>query len=331
MLSTNTKIYHYIHFNKRHLKLPRIYIAVLKLLMLVLATQQSSAQDWVYAGQVNFGATIYFTRGHAQKFPGIRFSGAFSATARRGDFMVNYSPSISIYTKTIGANLNPLVGDWQIDFANSFGVGAEWGSEVNYRKLSRTIHNGDFYNVVSSRSGLLLASTNFILNNHKRNQILGSVNATFGNVSINYYNDGPPFDFLGLSDNFDRYWTGGFSVIAHNKKGYNSAEISFDQFTGYIPLLYEVAGKLGINIPLYDEAGKKKVSNFNTSAYSVRINFDERFGVNVGVVGSLKFGERYWGLQEIIHILGHYPMHPNNDDNRFFFGGNYTQSKNVRL
>ena len=297
----------------------------------VLLFEFSDAQDWKYQGQVNFGCNLYLTRGPAQKFPGARFFGAFSAAARHGDFIATYSPSISIYTKTIGANLNPLVGDWQIDFTNSFMFGLEWGKNGDYYKYSRSIHNGDFYNVVSNRNGLFLAGTNFILNNHKRNQIVGSLNATFGNVSINYYNDGPPFDFLGLSDNFDRYWTGGFAVIAHNKKGYNTVEFSFDQFTGYIPLLYEIAGKLGINIPLYDEPNKKQVSNFNTSAYSLKVNFDHRFGINAGVVGSLKFKNKYWGLQEIIHILGHYPMHPNNDGNRFFLGGNYIQIQHVKL
>ncbi len=306
-----------------------------KLLLVYCLTFISSfckaQSNWKYQGQVNFGCNLYLTRGPAQKFPGVRFFGAFNAAARHGDLLISYSPSVSLYTKTIGANLNPLVGDWQIDFTNSFIVGAEWGKHGSYHKFTRTIHNGDFYNLVSNRGGQMLAGTNIILNNHKRNQFLGSINATFGDISVNYYNDGPPFDFFGLADNFDRYWTGGFAVLLHNQKGYNTAEFGFDQFTGYIPLLYELTGKLGMNIPLYDESDKKKPSNFNTSAYSLRINFDQRFGINAGVVGSLKFGDKYYGLQEIIHILGHYPMHPNNDGNRFFYGGSYNQYTNVKL
>ncbi|MBC7829151.1 MAG: hypothetical protein H7122_15485 [Chitinophagaceae bacterium] len=304
----------------------------LTILILILSLQICEAQkNWQYNGQVNFGCNLFLTRGHAQKFPGIRFFGAFIATAIHGDLIASYGPSLSIYTKTIGANLNPLVGDWQVDFTNSFAVGLQWGEREDYYKFSRTIHNGDFYNLVSARNGLAMVGTNFIVNSHKRNQIVGSINATFGNVSINYYNDGPPFDFLGLSDNFDRYWTGGFAVLVHSKKGYNTVEFSFDQFTGYIPLLYELTGKLGLNIPLYDRPDKKGINNFNTSAYSLKVNFDQRFGINAGVIGSLKFGNRYYGLQEIIHILGKYPMHPNNDDNRFFFGGNYNQFHNVKL
>ena len=266
-----------------------------------------------------------------KNFPACVFFGAIVTRANRGDLALTYSPALSIYTKTIGANLNPLVGDWQIDFTNTITVGIQWGKQTEYSKFTRTIHNGDYYNLVTNRAGQVLLGTNFILNNHKRHQILGSINATFGNVSINYYNDGPPFDFLGLADNFDRYWTGGFALLVHDKKGYNAVEFSFDQFTGYIPLLYELTGKLGMNIPLYDTPDKNRVNNFNTSSYNLKVNFDQRFGINAGVVGSLKFGNRYYGLQEIIHILGHYPMHPNNDDNRFFFGGNYNQFRNVKL
>lgn len=309
------------------IKKPLVFLCFFFLLCFFCEAQKS----WKYQGQTNFGCNLFLTRGPAQKFPGIRFFGAFSATTRHGDFLLTYAPSISVYTKTIGANLNPLVGDWQIDFANSFGIGAEWGKQVNYNKFNRTIHNGDFYNILSNRNGLALLATNFILNNHNRNQIIGSLNATVGNVSVNYYNDGPPFDAIGLADNFDRYWTGGFAILVHNKKGYNTAEFSFDQFTGYVPLLYELACKLGINIPLYDKPNKKKVYNFNTLAYSLRVNFDQRVGVNAGIIGSLKFGKKYWGLQEIIHIIGHYPMHPNNDGNRFFFGGSYNQYNHVKL
>ncbi|MBX3257001.1 MAG: hypothetical protein KF862_22885 [Chitinophagaceae bacterium] len=297
----------------------------------VMFMEACPAQEkWRYSGQVNFGCNLFFVRGKAQNFPGFRIFGAFTAAANRGDFILSYGPAVSIYTKTIGANLNPLVGDWQIDFTNSFSLGFEWGRRVDYMKFTRSMHNGDYYNIFSNRQGSLLLSTNFILNSHRRNQVTGAVNATIGNVSILYYNDGPPFDVLGLGDGFDRYWTGGGSVMLHSKKNYNIAELNFDQFTGYIPLLYELTGLLGMNVPLYDAPVRKKAYNFNTSAYSLKVNFDQRFGCTVGIMGSLKSkGGRYWGVQEIIHVLGHYPLHPNNDDNRLFFGGNYNQFQHV--
>ncbi len=293
-----------------------------------------SAQDnWRYRAQVNFGCNLFFMRGPGQNFPGLRVFGAFTAVANRGDFMLSYGPSVSIYTKTIGANLNPLVGDWQIDFTNNFNIGFEWGKHLDYNKFSRTLHNGDYYNIFTNRAGMLMLGTNFVLNNHKRNQIVGSLNGTIGNISFNYYNDGPPFNLTGTGDGFDRYWTGGGAILYHSRKNFNYAEIAFDQFTGYIPLLYELTSLLGMNVPLYDTPDKSKVYNFNTSAYSLKVNFDQGFGINTGVVGSLKDikRDRYWGIQEIIHIMLGYPLHPNDDGNRFFIGGTYNQLHNVKF
>lgn len=305
-------------------------IAIITVVFCTIVAGSAAQEKWRYRGQVNFGCNLFFSRGKQHNFPGLRFYGAFTAAVNRGDFVISYGPSVSVYTKTIGANLNPLVGDWQVDFINSLSLGLEWGNHLDYTKFARTMHNGDYYNVFSNRQGSFLVSSNFILNSHRRNQVTGSINANIGNVSILYYNDGPPFDMLGLGDGFDRYWTGGGSVMLHGKKNYNIAELNFDQFTGYIPLLYELTGLLGMNIPLYDGALDKKAYNFNTSAYSVKVNFDQRFGFTAGVMGSLKTKSgRYWGVQEIIHVLGHYPLHPNGDENRFFFGGSYNQFHHV--
>ncbi len=293
----------------------------------------SGQSKYVYTGQFNFGCNIFLNYSKAQKFPGLRVFTAFGAAVTRGDLFINYGPSLSVYTKSIGANLNPLVGDWQIDFGHSITAGVLWGKVTDYTKYTRTIHTGDFYNLAHNRAGNFLLSTNFILNNHKRHQIVGSVNATFDKVSINYYNDGTPFQTMGLSDGFDRYWTGGGSIIIHNKKGYNTAELSFDQFTGYVPLLYELSGLLGINVPLYDDPENKKSKyNFNTAAYNLRINTDKNFGVNIGVIGSLvdKKG-KLWGVQDIIHLKLKHPMHPNNDGNRFFIGASYNNFNHVKL
>lgn len=310
------------------------YISALAAMLCCWMPFTGAAQDgWRYRGQVNFGCNLFFMRGPGQNFPGLRVFGAFTATANHGDFLLSYGPSLSVYTKTIGANLNPLVGDWQIDFTNSFNIGLEWGRHLDYNKFSRTIHNGDYYNIFSNRSGMLMLGTNFILNNHKRNQIVGSLNATIGKLSFNYYNDGPPFNLTGTGDGFDRYWTGGGAIMYHSNRNFNYAEIAFDQFTGYIPLLYELTSLLGMNVPLYDTPDKSKVYNFNTSAYSVKVNFDQRFGINAGVVGSLKDSKRgrYWGIQEIIHVVLGYPLHPNEDGNRFFIGGTYNQLHDVKF
>jgi hypothetical protein len=276
--------------------------------------------------------------GKGQKFAGFRAFAGLSLQGVRGNFLINYGPSLSIYTKSIGANLNPLVGDIQIDLTNSFSVGGSWGSDLDYLKFFRTIHTGDYYNVVTQKRNCALLTANFILNNHRRNQVVGAINGSFGNFTLNYYNDGAvPFTFLPVADNFDRFWTGGGALFLHSKKGYNYAELSFDQFTGYTPLLYELSNVLGINIPLYDEPGKdssrRKIPNtYNTSQYQLKIGLDKNFSIDAGILGNLVDGNgRHYGIQDLIHMGLKLPLHPNNDPNRLFIGASYNLKYNVPL
>jgi len=297
--------------------------------------------NWNYKGYFNFGCNLNFTYGPSQRFPALRLYAAFIANGiYKKNFTVNYGPSISVYTKTLGANLNPLTGDIQIDFTNSFSVGGAWGKDLAYTKFFKTLNTGPFYNIASNTKYAAYLSTNFILNNHRRNQIVGSVSFSAPDFTINYYNDGAqPFDFLPLADNFDRWWTGGFGVYIHNHKNFNSAELSFDQFTGYSPLLYELSNLIGINLPDYnveDSTLKNKRGQltpaFNTSNYNFKIFLGAGYAVDAGVLGSLRTKTgRVFGLQEIIHTMFRYPLHPNNDINRFYIGATYNNMNNVKL
>jgi hypothetical protein len=117
-------------------------------------------------------------------------------------------------------------------------------------------------------------------------------------------------------------------MFFHNNSGFNSVEFLFDQFTGYEPMLYEMSSILGIRVPEYNldegKKGKRIPDNFNTSAYNLRIMPYRGFGVDIGVIGSLRTNKGApFGLQDIIHTLGRYPLHPNNDANRFYIGGTY--------
>ena len=295
--------------------------------------------NWNYKGYFNFGCDLNFTYGKAQRFPGIRFFAAFIANGvYKNNFTVNYGPSISIYNKTLGANLNPLINDIQVDFINTFSIGYASSQSSDYTKFFKTINTGSFYNIATNKEYAAYLSTNFILNNHRRNQTVGSITLTSPYVTINYYNDGAaPFNLLPLADNFDRWWTGGFGIYFHNRKNYNTAEISFDQFTGYSPLLYELSNIIGINIPDYNAEDsttqKSKVPpSFNTSAYNIKIFPAEGYAINAGIIGSLRTNNnRVFGLQDIIHTMGHYPLHPNNDVNRIYVGGTYNNMIDVKL
>jgi len=302
----------------------------------------SSQSAWNYEGYFNFGCNITFIYGKSQTFPGLRLYAAFIANGiYKNNFTVNYGPSISLYTKALGSNLNPLTSDVQIDFTNSFSVGSAWGKQLSYTKFFKTLNTGSYYNFASSKKYGAYLTTNFIMNNHKRNQVVGSVTFSAPDFSVNYYNDGAiPFTFLPLADNFDRWWTGGFGVYIHNHKNYNAAEFSFDQFTGYAPLLYELSNLIGINLPNYDVDDSDIVNTkthippaFNTSAYNLKIFLGQGYAVDAGIIGSLRAQKsgRVFGLQEIIHTMLGYPLHPNNDVNRFYIGGTYNNMNHVKL
>ncbi len=300
---------------------------------MLVSTVAKPQSKWVYNSQFNAGCHFNLTYGKGQKFPGLKVYAGFNIMGTgHNHILVNYGPSLAIYTKTIGANLNPLAGDIQIDFANSLSFGYGWGKDYAYKKLFRTLHTADYYNVSTNKRNLVLLSSNFILNNHKRNQVVGSVTGSFGQFTFNYYNDGAtPFDIIPLADNFDRFWTGGGGIFIHTNKGYNRAELSFDQFTGYNPLLYELSNLIGINIPLYTDSVKGHLSTFNTSAYQLKIFTDNNFALDAGVLGSLQKNGRYYGIQDLIHMGLKMSLHPNNDINRFFTGTSYTNVKNIKL
>ena len=220
-------------------------------------------------------------------------------------------------------------------------------SDLPYFKLFRTLDNASYYNVLLNKDYAFLFTSNFILNNHKRNQVNGSIALSFPQFTLNYYNDGgAPFYRIPIADNLDRYWTGGFGLFVHNKSdyklSYNSVEFSFDQFTGYSPLLFEACNMLGIYIPNYnlqydEDTHGPKPTNYNTSMYNLKVFLIRGYGIDIGAMGSLKDvstprkKEIYYGLQDIIHIKGGFSLHPNNDNQHFFIGGTYNNFTNVNF
>jgi hypothetical protein len=300
-----------------------------------MITMQASAQKgWVYNGHFNFGCNLNFIYGKGQKFPGGRLFAGFAANAVYDNRLIlNYGPSLSIYTKTLGAHLSPLVNDIQLDFINSFSLGVG-GDNLTYFKYMRTMGNAPYYNLALKQNYAALLSTNFILNNHGHNQANGALTLSTPWATINYYNDGAfPFDLVPFADNFDRYWTGGICLFVHTDQDYNIGELSFDQFTGYVPLLYEMATRIGINIPNYSAGDSLKVvPEFNTSAINARFFFAKGYAVDAGILGALKTNSgRMFGLQDIIHTKGKFAMHPNYDVTRYYFGGTFNNMNHVTI
>lgn len=328
--------------------------------------------------QLTLGATInlnHNTSGESfrNNFSSIKafvgFNGShtlsLNKTNERYRGLFNYSISLTIYNRSLGNSLNILYQDNQFDLTTSATLGLINQPNQLYFKQIQTINNSPFYNLRHSAKNGVFISSNFILNNHGRNQTVGSLTATINNVSVNYYNDGGPiigkgfkFDrkkwcsylllpihlISGLGDNFDRWWTGGGGVYIHTVHGFNRVEVSFDQFTGYHKLSYELSGILGSDVQDYDlfqeatkpdsisnyipfnfKTDKANALNYNSSTYSVRYFFDSDLSANFGVIGSLRDHkrEKFFALQDIIHLNRRDPIHPNNDINRIYYGLSY--------
>src|ERR1022692_570124 len=91
--------------------------------------------DWAISGNFNFGLSYSFYKGKATHFSGLKIYIGFAANGiYQKHLVVNYGPSLSFYTRSIGANLNPLVQDIQIDFTNSAGAGVCFGADLPYYK-----------------------------------------------------------------------------------------------------------------------------------------------------------------------------------------------------
>ena len=140
-----------------------------------------------------------------QKFSGLKvFGTAIVAGQISPELRSNYAATIAIYNKSLGNNMNPLISDIQIDFINSLSLGVGWGKGaiwqrdfwkneqpmVPYSKYLRTMNQAPFYNLNHNFRNAAFLGTNFIINNHGRNQTCGSIALTFGDFSLNYYNDG---------------------------------------------------------------------------------------------------------------------------------------------
>jgi hypothetical protein len=298
--------------------------------------QETAPKPWGAEIRAGVNVNFYYASKAPLKhsFPGIKvFFSTIIGRSLDPNFPVVFGNTISLYGKSLGNDLNHLLDDVQIDFATNITVGVSGSTKVQYPKYMRTFHNTPAYNVMHTHENAFFTGMTVIFNNHGRHQVINSFLLTVGNFSMNYFNDGGPLvGILPLSDKFDRYWTGGAEIMTHSRKGYNTVEFGFDQFTGYAPLVYEFSSMLGLNVPEYKALyGKKGMSpGVNSAAYHLRVGINESTWVDVGVLGSLqgvgKDGKlKYYSAQDIIHILRGDALHPNYDTNKFYFGYTYNR------
>ena len=161
-----------------------------------------------------------------------------------------------------------------VNFYNG-GLGAlSNSSEMNFdtvltAKVTAGTGNGNPMTVyplhVNSGTGLVdnfnysaTIGTNFILNNNQRNQQVGFVQVRAGDFSFQTYNDFGGFKKLGLSDGYDRWWTGGGNLTFGARNSNYQVVIANDVFTA----------DTDSDNQLDDMNAKKSLEEFNKKTYN---------------------------------------------------------------
>ena len=164
----------------------RNYLHIVVLLVLQF---YANAQDVNLNLELRFGLNFNLNISSASSFPGASVFGSFLLTSKFKNLkglMTNYGATISVYTGSLGNDRNLLQSDLQIDFTNALTLGYGF-NQVNYPKYLMTLQNCPAYNLTHDFKYALFVGSNFVLNNHHRNQAIGSISATIDNFSVNYY------------------------------------------------------------------------------------------------------------------------------------------------
>lgn len=167
--------------------------------------------------------------------------------------------------------------------------------------------NFSFPSLLNPFDNSLSLGTNLIWSTNKSKvfQRVGFLNLhPFRSFQISYYNDGPPFDMLGLGDTKDRFYTGGGIISYHGPKhtAVNLVEFGYHKFSGYSKGSYEVANQLQHAYVSYKDDMQQF---FNRSMWSLTIaNPNQHWGVNLREYNNTKHD-----IQHLIHWSGYYPFH----------------------
>jgi len=142
--------------------------------------------------------------------------------------------------------------------------------------------------------------TNFIFSFDKNRKIqqIGFVNVnTFDGVQLSFYNDGWPFHFVELGDNFDRFYTGGILLSVNTQNKYlNLIEAGYHRFSGSFYDDIELIKDLDLeNV----EKIKKEQEKYNKSL--IRFNFVN--SENNVSLGMNFYNYKEYDIQHFIHIL----------------------------
>ena len=241
-----------------------------------------------------------------------------------GDFalLMGGQSHLEFYRGGLGSSLlNKERFRINIEIRNSFAAFAGYGTANTIAGRPAFVNVGtDASSLIDPLDYSISLGTMFINGiNHDRNQRIGTFSLSALNGTLHYYNDGPPFPKLALSDGYDRYWTGGGQLGFYFKNDdafITDLVLRFDTYTGYQLNLYEVGSILRIdNLPYK----VKEQQMFNQSRFQYKLGLRNSVYVNYSV-----FDPYFTDIQNLIHYhISISPFHPRPLKKRHTFGLDY--------
>ena len=237
-----------------------------------------------------------------------------------------FNTMLNIYTNTIGTevyneNVNykfseRFVGNMVFSPILALGCGRDIKSGVRYATF-----NGDaicgLRNVYNSS---LHFGLNFIKNSKNRSQTVGTFGAKIDNFFFDYFNDGGPgIRHLGLSDLYDRYWTGGgrLGIQLKARHGYFKQlfQVTYLAYTGFSEEAFELSNALLLLNNYTNDFSQYLLNNGN---FKISYSPQGKSFFEVGVQG-----EGGLFIQNEIHKFRREVLHHGLVKNKLYIGARY--------
>lgn len=240
------------------------------------------------------------------------------AKAFRNNFMPGYQIGVSLYQGGLGNSVaTSRRYNLQLDWINTFflTVGSD---QSEHPKVLYTFHSYSSMPLSNPYKASLTLGTNLVRNIHKRHQTVGFVNAGLERWQFLYYNEGPFFNYLGLGDGYDRWWTGGGLISWGSHTDYFQLMFAYDKFTGFSQDAFELSNLLGFEHTRYENPME---NTYNSGRY--KLEYIDKSGMAVKIV--LADCDKI-DFQNEIHLFGQQAYHPMVLKTHVFIGASFTHN-----
>ncbi|MBC7773886.1 MAG: hypothetical protein H7246_00500 [Phycisphaerae bacterium] len=207
----------------------------------------------------------------------------------------------NFYQGTVGTSIKPDQRmKYQFEMVANAALTARLSRDFYFdEKPVRTFCNFNTVAVTHRYKNSVTLATNFVINpkHSTRNQQVGFGGFSTGDFALGYYNDGTPWNFIGLGDGYDRWWTGGgffeiWSLHAPTRLG-----LYYDNFTGgnddEVVEAFEIANVLGL---AHVDFRDPDLTYFNRGQIMMRAALPSGLGMSL-----ILSGDRYMVVQNLIH------------------------------